>query len=75
MQKFSIQAWEDFIKNSGPITKENLFIILGRIQDTFGCVPREAVRDLGKKSGLPEARIYGALTSYRDFELQKEAHS
>jgi len=72
MQKFNIQAYQDLVRENSPITQENLFILLGKIQDTFGYVPKESVRDLAVKSGLAEARIYGALTSYKDFKFQME---
>jgi NADH:ubiquinone oxidoreductase subunit E len=72
MKTFDIQAYQDLIKDVGGITGENLFLFLGKVQETFGCVPSEVVRDVSMKTGFSEARIYGALTSYRDFKVGRE---
>ena len=72
VKQFKIQTYRDLLKNTGKITKENLFMFLGRVQDKFGYVPREVVCDLAARTGISEARIYGALTSYGDFEIAWE---
>ncbi len=72
MRGFDVQAYEELVTENSPVTEENLFIVLGKVQDIFGGVPREIVRDLAVRTGLAEARIYGALTSYRDFKVQAE---
>jgi NADH:ubiquinone oxidoreductase subunit E len=72
MQKFKIQTYQNLIKDVGGLTPENLFMFLGKVQETFGCVPREVVRDVAIRTGFSETRIYGALTSYRDFKVQLE---
>jgi NADH:ubiquinone oxidoreductase subunit E len=69
MTKFKMQTYQNLIKRSGAVTQENLFNLLGKVQDKFGYVPREVVRDLASRTGLAEARIYGALTSYKDFKV------
>lgn len=70
-----MQNYQNLVKRTGGATKENLFSLLGKVQDEFGYVPREVVRDLAAKTGVAEARIYGALTSYGDFKVQSEADS
>ena len=72
MQEFNIQTYQNLVSQNSPVSRENLFILLGKIQDMFGYVPAEAIRDLAAKTGLAEARIYGALTSYKDFKVHKE---
>lgn len=72
MKTFDIQTYQNLIKDVGCLTVENLFVFLGKVQETFGCVPREVVRDVAIKTGFSEARIYGALTSYRDFKVESE---
>lgn len=69
MKQFKTQTYQDLLKNAGRVTKENLFMFLGKVQDTFGHVPREVVCDLAARTGISEARLYGALTSYGDFEI------
>jgi len=73
MKQFKMQTYQNLIKRSGVVTKENLFNLLGKVQDEFGYVPREVVRDLASKTGLAEARIYGALTSYKDFKMTPQS--
>lgn len=72
MKTFDMQTYQGLIRDAGGLTVENLFVFLGTVQETFGCVPREVVRDVAIKTGLSEARIYGALTSYRDFKVGRE---
>jgi len=73
MQKFDRPTYQNLINEYGPVTVENLFVLVGKIQDQFGYVPGEAVRDLAARVGVAEARIYGALTAYRDFKLETKA--
>ncbi len=73
MKEFKTQTYQNLLKSSGGVTRENLFGFLGKVQDAFGYVPREVVCDLAIRTGLSEARIYGALTSYTDFKVKVEA--
>lgn len=72
MREINIETYRNLIKQSGGVNAENLFIILGKVQDTFGYVSREIVSDLAMKTGSSETQIYGALTSYRDFKVRPE---
>lgn len=72
MKKFNIRIYQNLIEDVGGLTVENLFVFLCKVQETFGCVPSEVVRDVAMKTGFSEARIYGALTSYRDFKVGRE---
>jgi NADH:ubiquinone oxidoreductase subunit E len=74
VKPFNMQTYRNLIESSGGATRENLFILLGQVQDAFGYVPNEAVRDLAQRTGVSEARIYGALTAYRDFKIGSEAN-
>jgi len=69
MRQFKMEAYQDILTRLGGVTSENLFMILGKVQDRFGYVPKEVVRDLAARTGISEARIYGTLTSYRDFKV------
>ena len=72
MQKFEIETYQNLVKDVGCITEENLFMFLGKVQEAFGYVPREVVCDVAIRTGFSETRIYGALTSYRDFKVRLE---
>lgn len=49
----------------------NLIMILHRVQEYYGFVPREAALELSKLIGTPLAKIYGVLTFYHFFKLTK----
>jgi len=74
MQKFEIETYQNLVKDVGCINAENLFMFLGKVQEAFGYVPIEVVRDVAIRTGFSETRIYGALTSYRDFKVRLECN-
>ncbi len=49
----------------------SLIMILHRIQETFGYIPREAAEKLSRMAGLPLAQIYGVITFYHFFKTSK----
>ncbi len=67
---FDLLSYRALVQRSGGAHQENLFMLLGDVQDEFGYVPKEVVRDLAAKTGVSETRIYGALTAYRGFRVR-----
>ncbi len=49
----------------------NLIMMLHRIQEEFGYIPREAAEWLAGQTGLPLAKIYGVVTFYHFFKTTK----
>lgn len=49
----------------------NLVMVLHRVQQTYGYVPREAAFEVAELLDQPLARIYGVLTFYNFFKLRK----
>lgn len=49
----------------------NLIMILHRVQETFGYVPREVAFKVADILQIPPARVYGVLTFYHFFKLQR----
>ncbi len=49
----------------------NLIMILHRVQQEYGFVPREISLLLAKELDVPLARIYGVITFYHFFKLEK----
>ena len=49
----------------------NLIMILHRIQEEYGFVPREIALALAKELDVPLAKIYGVVTFYHFFRLEK----
>jgi len=47
-----------------------LVMMLHRIQNEFGYIPREAAEKLSRVSGIPLAKIYGVITFYHFFKTK-----
>ena len=61
--KSFIAEWKD---NPG-----SLIMVLHRVQQTFGYVPREVAFEVADLLGVPLAKIYGVITFYNFFKLKK----
>ena len=49
----------------------NLIMILHRVQQEYGYVPRNIALLLAKELGVPLAKIYGVITFYHFFKLEQ----
>ena len=49
----------------------NLIMVLHRVQEHFGYVPRKVAFEVADRLGVPLARIYGVITFYNFFKLTK----
>ena len=49
----------------------NLIMVLHRVQQAFGYVPREVAFEVADLLGVPLAKIYGVVTFYNFFKLKK----
>ena len=49
----------------------NLIMVLHRVQQTYGYIPREIAIETSQILGVPLAKIYGVITFYNFFRLQK----
>jgi NADH-quinone oxidoreductase subunit E len=49
----------------------NLIMILHRVQEEYGYVPREVALALAQELDVPLAKIYGVITFYHFFKLEK----
>lgn len=49
----------------------NLIMILHKTQQEFGYIPRKIAKDLAKELDVPLAKIYGVITFYHYFKLEK----
>ncbi|AFG38436.1 complex I 24 kDa subunit family protein [Spirochaeta africana] len=58
-----IDTWKD--------KRGNLIMILHRVQQEYGYVPRQIAIELSRYMGVPLAKIYGVLTFYHYFKLKK----
>jgi NADH-quinone oxidoreductase subunit E len=58
-----IEKWKD--------KKGNLIMILHKVQEEYGYIPREVALQLSKMMNVPLAKIYGVVTFYHFFKLKK----
>lgn len=49
----------------------NLIMVLHRVQEEYGYIPREVALALAGEMEVPLAKIYGVITFYHFFKLQK----
>ncbi len=49
----------------------NLIMILHKTQEEFGFIPRNIAIELGRMLDVPLAKIYGVITFYHFFKLEK----
>ena len=49
----------------------NLIMVLHQVQQTYGYIPREVAIEVSKLLDVPLAKIYGVVTFYNFFKLQK----
>ena len=49
----------------------NLIMVLHRVQEEFGFIPREAAFEVAAALDIPVAKIYGVVTFYHFFKLAK----
>ena len=49
----------------------NLIMVLHQVQQTYGYIPREVAIEVSELLGVPLAKIYGVVTFYNFFKLQK----
>lgn len=49
----------------------NLIMVLHRVQEHFGYIPREAAFEVAKLLDTPVAKVYGVITFYHFFKLTK----
>lgn len=52
----------------------NLIMVLHRVQEHFGYVPRSAAFEVADLLSVPVAKIYGVVTFYHFFKLKKPGH-
>ena len=49
----------------------NLIMVLHRVQEEFGYIPRDAAFEVAAALNIPVAKIYGVITFYHLFKLSK----
>ncbi len=63
------KPYRDLLRKFGPLEQDDVFRVLGAIQDAYGCIPREILQDVSERLHRPLAELYGAVTAYPGFRL------
>ena len=50
----------------------NLIMVLHQVQQTYGYIPRNIAIEISERLSVPLAKIYGVVTFYNFFKLEKE---
>jgi len=58
---------EEFKEQKGAVIP-----VLQRAQDLYGYLPKEVLTALSKKTGIPLSRLYGVVTFYSQFNLERQ---
>ena len=61
--KAFVEGWKD--------RPGNLIMVLHRVQQDYGYIPRGVAIEISETLGVPLAKIYGVVTFYNFFRLQK----
>lgn len=64
----NFKALDEFI-DSMPTTKGELIRVLHKAQGIFGYLPAEVQKFVGKKLGIPVAKVYGVVSFYSYFTM------
>ena len=52
-----------------PKSREHLISILQEVQEEYGYLSRESIKDISEYLGLPSSKIFGVATFYNQFRL------
>jgi NADH-quinone oxidoreductase subunit E len=66
---------ERILANSRPIGPDGLIPLLQQIQDAYGYLPAEILKDVSQETGIPTSRMYGVITFYAQFSLVPRGRS
>jgi len=65
----NLKPYEEILEEMGPLEPDDIFRVLGRVQEAYGYIPRPVLEDLGERLGRPVAELYGAVSFYPGFRL------
>jgi NADH-quinone oxidoreductase subunit E len=60
----------EILESIGEVTSGDLIPILQKVQDHYGYLPQDVLKDVSKHTSIPISRIYGVATFYEQFYLE-----
>ncbi len=64
-------AAEEILERLTPVGAGDLIPLLQQVQDAYGYLPTEVLEDVSRRTGIPTSRMYGVITFYALFHLEK----
>jgi NADH-quinone oxidoreductase subunit E len=61
---------ERVLRDMGRITPPDLIPLLQKLQDAYGYLPADVLKEVSDRTGLPTSRMYGVITFYAQFHLK-----
>ena len=61
---------ERILREMGPITSAHLIPLLQKLQDAYGYLPADVLKEVSERTGIPTSRMYGVITFYAQFYLK-----
>ena len=59
------------LDEAGAVRPDDLIPLLQRIQEAYGYLPADILEYLSSRTGIPTSRMYGVITFYSLFHLEK----
>jgi len=69
MKAFSTSSMNQILKTYRK-DRDSLIFLLQNIQNTFGFLPREALRHVSEKCDIPLSKLFSVATFYNSFSLE-----
>lgn len=67
--ELSMEPALKIIGDLAPVSEGAIIPLLQRIQEAYGYLPKDVIRETAARTGLPLSRIYGVATFYSQFRL------
>jgi len=69
IEEIDLNLLSDLLKTYNS-ENSNLITVLQQVQDIYGYLPRKALYEVAKVTGIKEAKVYGVATFYSQFRLK-----
>jgi NADH-quinone oxidoreductase subunit E len=58
------------LREMGRVVPQDLIPLLQKLQDAYGYLPAEVLKEVSDRIGIPTSRMYGVITFYAQFYLK-----
>ena len=60
---------EKVLIEAGHVTAGDLIPLLQKLQDAYGYLPPDVLKEVSERTGIPTSRMYGVITFYAQFSI------